>query len=471
MDRFSAFLPFSVELLSDALLGDAQEPLDKSKQSPKVAKIRGIISSENVDQQGDILLQDGLDFSYFLSRGFLNDDHKPGAGNILGEPVSITRTLVNGKPATMMEGNLYLNKPQARAVYESACAMKAAGSTRSLGFSVEGQVLERDPSDKHIVKKARILHVAITNAPVNLDAANMEVLARSLASEADYASQVNGSAASAILEMHPELRKPGMLSALSALINGSSATNGSSAEDSKSYAGDPMKSSIGYQTPAQPSASDALSPLVPSSLSTITSDAAGLPKKKKNMMMMGGDPSSVASPVASPAATPMRMGGDPSAVAQPSTMMMGGDPSSTASLKDSQPYDDVKKELVAAALSVLQQNYIKNASADFSRFSNAVIASMHSDGVYVASAPASDAAASDAAADAAADGIAQSYHNMESDTHAKAESDAPTNASIGQKKITATALTHALQSSFPNLSLNQVKKLASSLVFAARNRL
>ena len=462
MDRFSAFLPFSVELLS------AADSLDKSKESPKVAKIRGIISSENVDQQGDILLQDGLDFSYFLSRGFLNDDHKPGAGNILGEPVSITRTLVNGKPATMMEGNLYLNKPQARAVYESACAMKAAGSTRSLGFSVEGQVLERDPSDKHIVKKARILHVAITNAPVNLDAANMEVLARSLGSEADYASQVNGSAASAILEMHPELRKPGMLAALSSLINGGQ-------EDSKSYAASSMatdyeKSSIGYQTPAQPSASDALSPLVPSSLSTMTSDAAGLPKKKKNKMMMGGDPSSVASPVASP----MMLGGDPSAVASPSTM---ASPVMKDSTVTAEPYYNVKKELVAAALSVLQQNYIKNASADFTRFSNAVIASMHSESHtdYAASAATSDAAASDAAADAEYEDKSyynmshedKSYSNMSHEDKSYYNADAPSS----QKKITATALSHALKNSFPNLSVNQVKKLASSLVFAARNRL
>jgi len=259
-----------------------------------------------------------------------------------------------------------------------------------------------------------------------------------------------------------------MLAALSSLINGGQ-------EDSKSYAASSMatdyeKSSIGYQTPAQPSASDALSPLVPSSLSTMTSDAAGLPKKKKNKMMMGGDPSSVASPVASP----MMLGGDPSAVASPSTM---ASPVMKDSTVTAEPYYNVKKELVAAALSVLQQNYIKNASADFTRFSNAVIASMHSESHtdYAASAATSDAAASDAAADAEYEDKSyynmshedKSYSNMSHEDKSYYNADAPSS----QKKITATALSHALKNSFPNLSVNQVKKLASSLVFAARNRL
>jgi hypothetical protein len=52
-------------------------------------------------------------------------------------------------------------------VWELAKAMKKSGAPRSLGFSIEGKVLERDGGNR--IVRAKVRNVAITNAPVNTD--------------------------------------------------------------------------------------------------------------------------------------------------------------------------------------------------------------------------------------------------------------------------------------------------------------
>lgn len=165
---------FSVWTSIDLSKADAGE--DAGNKAP----IGGIISTDTVDLQGDQILQAGCDWSYFLKRGWFNYEHKPGAENIVGIPKSVKAvTLDGGKQATRVEGVLLLDRPRAREVYESAKAIQKAGEGRSIGFSVEGQVLQRDPANPKIVTKARILNVSVTAHPVNPDA-RLEVLARSL---------------------------------------------------------------------------------------------------------------------------------------------------------------------------------------------------------------------------------------------------------------------------------------------------
>jgi len=144
-----------------------------------VGRIGGLVSAQTMDQQSETLDQDGGDWSHFLSKGWFNHEHGSGPENVLGHPERVSTTSLNGKPATRVEGVLYLAKPKAREIYETAQAMAKAGGARQLGFSVEGQVLERDASDKTKIKKSRVLNVAITAHPVHPDA-RLEVLARSL---------------------------------------------------------------------------------------------------------------------------------------------------------------------------------------------------------------------------------------------------------------------------------------------------
>ena len=133
------------------------------EEKPNTAKISGVISTEELDLQGEIVKQDGLDFDYFLKKGYFNYEHKAGVENLLGYPTKVSRR--NGE--TSVEGVLLLDRPKAKDIYDTALSMKKAGGRRTLGFSIEGQVLERDEMNPKIVTKARVINCAITSNPIN----------------------------------------------------------------------------------------------------------------------------------------------------------------------------------------------------------------------------------------------------------------------------------------------------------------
>lgn len=199
---------------------------------PMVGRIGGIVSSETLDQQSETLDQDGVDWSYFLDKGWFNYEHQSGPDNVLGHPERVTRIDHGGKPATRVEGVLYLAKARAKEIYETAQAMAKAGGGRRLGFSVEGQVVERDAKDKTKIRKSKVLNVAITAHPVHPDA-RLEVLARSLMAVKSFPMGMAG---------------------------------------------------VGYQTPADPFTGGSISPLVPQSIEGIpalaTYGAAAMRRKR-----------------------------------------------------------------------------------------------------------------------------------------------------------------------------------------------
>ena len=184
VELFSTWTPF--EPLVDGLT-ELNAELAKSRNpnggegEPLVGRIGGIVSTQATDQQGERLIQDGIDWSYFLTKGWFNYEHKAGPDNVMGEPTAVRATTFEGQPAHEVEGVLYLHNEAARKAYSNACAMKKAKSSRRLGYSVEGQVLARDSRRPKDIIKSRVLNIAITAHPVHPDA-RLEVLARSLTS-------------------------------------------------------------------------------------------------------------------------------------------------------------------------------------------------------------------------------------------------------------------------------------------------
>lgn len=225
-----------VELFSTWLPVD----VSKSEGADNKTLIGGIISTDTVDQQGDTLLQSGMDFTYFIDKGWFNYEHKQGADNILGAPTKVEPVMIDGKQATRVEGYLLNDAPRAREIIDIARAIERADLPRTIGFSVEGQVLARDKDNPKIITRSRILNVAITSAPVNPDA-RLEIIARSLMggtpSKADVAAM--------IFDAHPELGDAEVMSELHNLMS---------------------KGDVGYATPAQPDAGAELSALVEESL-------------------------------------------------------------------------------------------------------------------------------------------------------------------------------------------------------------
>ena len=171
-------LPFQVDIpVSFFEKSDAGEGKER--------RIGGIISTEREDQQGDVVIQKGLDFSGFLKNGWFNDNHSRHMDGVLGYPETAKQfkkgqALPNGKTAgsncTWAEGYLLKTK-KADDVWDLAQGLQGTG--RSLGFSVEGKIVRRQGKLRKTVAEATVQNVAITHCPVNDDSA-LDILSKSL---------------------------------------------------------------------------------------------------------------------------------------------------------------------------------------------------------------------------------------------------------------------------------------------------
>ena len=109
----------------------------------------------------------------------------PKTGDLLGIPEFVQSydkgaVLPNGTVAknnlTWCEGYL-LDTEGGRKTYEIARALQGTG--KSLGFSIEGSINQRQGLGGKVIGKASVRHVAITHQPVN-QGTSLEALVRSL---------------------------------------------------------------------------------------------------------------------------------------------------------------------------------------------------------------------------------------------------------------------------------------------------
>lgn len=135
--------------------------LEKSKDGEW--RLRGLASTEDTDQQGEIIIQKGIDLTPIdQKKGYFNFDHQPGAENLIGVVDGYHRS----KDGLYVEGRLFKNHDKAKAVYQIMSSLSDRDKGR-VGLSVEGSILERDPKNPKIIKKCRIKNVAVTFNPVN----------------------------------------------------------------------------------------------------------------------------------------------------------------------------------------------------------------------------------------------------------------------------------------------------------------
>lgn len=149
--------------------------------------VQGVASTQDVDAQGESVLQEGIVLDPLLKDGFINADHQPGFENIIGQPLEARLTHVEGKPALFVKAVLFEGVPRADAAWALLNSLekgRAEGTTtRRLGWSVEGQVLERRGN---LIAKSVVRHIALTHQPVSFgtfaDLAKSLVKAQSVAS-------------------------------------------------------------------------------------------------------------------------------------------------------------------------------------------------------------------------------------------------------------------------------------------------
>lgn len=164
-ETFSCFVPAQMVLVKGGKQG-----------ADKTGKrwIQGIASTDGRDLQGEIVNQNGIDFSYFLKHGFFNDDHQKGPEHKVGQPTEAKLT----KNGLWVKGFLFKEHARADHYWELMRALEASGSDRKVGFSIQGKVLRKN--GKHI-EKCWIQDIAITTQPVNT--ATWAEIAKSLSAQ------------------------------------------------------------------------------------------------------------------------------------------------------------------------------------------------------------------------------------------------------------------------------------------------
>lgn len=141
-------------------------------------RIAGVISTESRDHDGEVVLQNGLDFSYFLNKGWYNDNHGQKTHDVVGYPTAVQTfrkgdRLPDGSVAqhncTWAEGHLIPGYEPAEKIWQLGNSLAKSGGARALGFSVEGSVKKRQGLGGKTVAKAIVRNVAITHCPKNGD--------------------------------------------------------------------------------------------------------------------------------------------------------------------------------------------------------------------------------------------------------------------------------------------------------------
>lgn len=140
--------------------------------------VQGYATTPDLDLQGDIVLPTGVDTSYFMTKGFINYEHKSDAEFIIGVPTD--NSYVDLKKGLFVEAKLFPDNQHAQAMWNLAHMIQKAESNRTLGFSIEGAVIARDDFDKRVIKEVAIQNVALTTHPANPEA-TWETLVKSWA--------------------------------------------------------------------------------------------------------------------------------------------------------------------------------------------------------------------------------------------------------------------------------------------------
>jgi len=129
--------------------------------------VSGIASTGSKDADGEFLDPKGFELDYFLDKGFINWNHgKSPLERVIGKPLIKGTEIKDGNMVLTCE--LFPQSELAKEVYQLGEILEAQGL--SLGYSIEGEVIERDPMDSRKVTKAKITACAITPNPKNEDA-------------------------------------------------------------------------------------------------------------------------------------------------------------------------------------------------------------------------------------------------------------------------------------------------------------
>ena len=103
-------------------------------------------STGKVDLQQEQIDPRGIDASYLVSDGWVDYEHDPD--QVIGVPTKNTHVDSKG---LFLEAKLFKNMPQVQDIMKLYHNIKDNNIDRHLGFSIEGNVIERDEDDDSIL--------------------------------------------------------------------------------------------------------------------------------------------------------------------------------------------------------------------------------------------------------------------------------------------------------------------------------
>ncbi|WP_017814461.1 hypothetical protein [Paenibacillus shenyangensis] len=149
-------------------------PLEKSVDMDGAGDyiVEGVMSSDDTDEQNDSITPAGMDTSYFLSKGWIKWEHGNTPDQFIGEPLDVrigefqhpvTQKSING---VYVKGKLYANRNLTMQAVVAMEDLQKSQSSRRVGWSIEGGVVERCKQTGKIIKSV-LRNVVLTMNPVN----------------------------------------------------------------------------------------------------------------------------------------------------------------------------------------------------------------------------------------------------------------------------------------------------------------
>lgn len=156
-EEFKIFLPIEKSIKSDDAHGRF---------------VRGYASTFDEDAVGDVVLPSELDIRPFMSRGYINYEHKQGSEYKIGVPTD--KTYIDPSRGLFVEAKLFDDNPYADKMWDLAKRIMSGEVKQSddymLGFSIEGSFSHREVTDVRIMRNVHIKNVALTVNPKNKNA-------------------------------------------------------------------------------------------------------------------------------------------------------------------------------------------------------------------------------------------------------------------------------------------------------------
>jgi hypothetical protein len=162
--------PFNV--LSDTY--NLYVPIEKSIEVDENGDyiVQGVMSSDDTDEEDDSISPEGMDCSYFLEKGWIKYEHGNSPNQFIGEPLEVKvgrfehPTIKKSVNGIHVKGRLFAQRELTRQAVKTIEDLQKSNTKRTMGWSIEGNVKERDRKTGKIVKSV-LRNVVLTMNPVN----------------------------------------------------------------------------------------------------------------------------------------------------------------------------------------------------------------------------------------------------------------------------------------------------------------